>query len=76
MIIIFQLRYKLLCFNFYLQEKINSEMNGMNYTNLDQRKRELYDKYLDYSNKKVHTPNFNYNGVILFDWLTVCNKEM
>lgn len=35
------------------QEKIDQEMNGPNYRHLDRRKREIYRKYLDYSNKKV-----------------------
>ena len=28
-------------------------MNGPNYRHLDRRKREIYKRYLDYSNKKV-----------------------
>ena len=28
-------------------------MNGPNYRHLDRRKRNIYKKYLDYSNKKV-----------------------
>lgn len=38
-------------------------MNGPNYRHLDRRKRNIYKKYLDYSNKKVRK-NIN----VYFQW--------
>jgi len=35
-----------------VKEKIDEEMSGPNYRTLDKRKRNIYKKYLDYSNRK------------------------
>lgn len=37
-----------------LKEKIDMEMNSSNFKDYDRRKRDLYEKYLDYGNKKVN----------------------
>ncbi|CAH3121639.1 unnamed protein product [Pocillopora meandrina] len=53
-----------------VKEKIDEEMNGPNYRHLDRRKRNIYKKYLDYSNKKgvvfldVMSPE-EYNPLVL-----------
>ena len=39
-------------------------MNGPNYRHLDRRKRNIYKKYLDYSNKKVR--------IYIYIYMCVC----
>ena len=37
-----------------LQEKIKTEMKSSNFTSYEKRKRQLYDRYIDYNNQKVY----------------------